>query len=329
MADGLVIFRSLDESRGRFGPCVLSIGNFDGVHAGHRRILRRVVELARVRGWKPSALTLDPHPARIVAPRRAPRLLTAPEERARLMAAEGVQQVLILPFTEQVAHLTPEQFARQVLVEALSVRAVLVGSNFRFGHLHAGDTKRLAKLGEACGFLVEVVPAVTLRGRQISSSLIRRLVESGDVATAARLLTLPYGVEGEVVPGHGIGATQTVPTLNLKTTAEVLPASGVYITHTRETGGRRSWTSVTNVGVRPTFGGSKLSVETFLLEPFEGGAPNHIRVDFLKRLRAERKFPSVESLKAQILRDVERARRYHRLAHRLGCYTQREPQVQQ
>jgi riboflavin kinase / FMN adenylyltransferase len=325
MADGPVVFRSLEESRGRFGPCVLSIGNFDGVHAGHRRILRRVVDLARQRGWKPSVLTFDPHPARIVAPRRTPRLLATPEERASLMAAEGIEQVLILPFSHQVARLSPEEFARQVLVDALSVRAVLVGSNFRFGHMHAGDTRQLAELGQACGFLVEVVPAVELRGRQISSSLVRRLIESGDVATAGRLLARPYGLEGLVVPGHGIGSSQTVPTLNLKTTAEVLPALGVYITFTREVGQGRGWASVTNVGVRPTFGGSSLSIETFLLDPFEGTAPAGIRIDFLKRLRGERKFPSAESLKAQILDDAERSRRYHRLARRLGCYTQREP----
>jgi riboflavin kinase/FMN adenylyltransferase len=202
---------------------------------------------------------------------------------------------------------------------------VLVGSNFRFGHLHAGDTKRLAALGGQHSFLVEVVPAVELRGRQISSSLVRRLIESGDVATAGRLLARPYSLEGLVVSGHGIGSSQTVPTLNLKTTAEVLPALGVYVTLTREVGRGRAWASVTNVGVRPTFGGSSLSIETFLLDPFDGGTPEQIRVDFLKRLRAERKFPSVESLKAQILDDVDRSRRYHRLARRLGCYTQREP----
>ncbi len=329
MPGGPLIFRSLEEARGRFGPCALSIGNFDGVHGGHRRILRRVVELARQRGWKPAALTFDPHPARIVAPRRSPRLLTSPEERARLMAAEGIEQVVILPFTDRVAAMKPEEFARRVLVETLSARAVLVGSNFRFGHRHAGDTKRLAELGAECGFLVEIVPAVKIRGHLVSSSEIRRMIQAGDVGRAGRLLTYPYSLEGAVVSGFGIGSARTVPTLNLETPAEVLPAPGVYITRTLEIGGDRVWASVTNVGVRPTFGGSGLTIETFLLDRFEAPTPSRIRVQFLKRLRGERKFPSAEELRAQILRDAERAGRYHRLARRLGCYTLIEPQVQQ
>ncbi|HSW50069.1 MAG TPA: riboflavin kinase, partial [Bryobacteraceae bacterium] len=168
--------------------------------------------------------------------------------------------------------------------------------------------------------------AVELRRRQISSSLVRRLIESGDLVTAARLLTRPYGLEGLVVSGQGIGSSQTVPTLNLKTPAEVLPASGVYVTRTRETGGGRIWSAVTNVGVRPTFGGEGLTVETFLLDPLGGETPKSIRVEFWKRLRSEHKFPSAEALKAQILRDSGRARRFHRLAGLFGCYTQREPQ---
>ncbi len=324
-----LIFRGLEEASGRFGPCALSIGNFDGVHAGHRRIFRRVVEWSHEQGWKPSALTFDPHPARIVAPQRAPRLLTTPEQRAALMAAEGIQQILILPFTREVAHLTPEEFVRDVLVGRLGVRAVLVGSNFRFGHLHAGDTARLAELGRQYGFVTEVVPAIKLRGRVISSSEIRRLIESGDVAKAARLLARPYSVEGEIVPGRGIGSAQTVPTLNLNTPSEVLPAPGVYITRTQDLDSERAWTAVTNVGFRPTFGGSGLSVETFLLDRLVGEPPCRIRLDFLRRLRGERKFPSAESLKAQILRDAERARRYFRCVRRVRCYTQEEPQIHQ
>ncbi len=318
------IYRSLERASGQLGPCALSIGNFDGVHVGHRQILRRVVALAHEHGWKPSAMTFDPHPARVVAPQRVPRLLTTPEERAALMASEGVEQILILPFTPEVARLAPEEFVREVLVERLSVRAVLVGSNFRFGYRHAGDTRRLEELGQKYGFATDVVPAVQLRGRVISSSEIRRLLESGDVARACRMLARPHRLEGDVISGQGIGSAQTVPTLNLRTGAEVLPAPGVYITRTRDLEGGRHWTSVTNVGFRPTFGGSGLSVETFLLEGLTGPPPRRIAVELLRRLRAERKFPSAESLKAQILRDVERARRYFR---RLGRYTQNEPRI--
>jgi riboflavin kinase/FMN adenylyltransferase len=310
------IFHSLEEARGSFGPSSLTIGNFDGVHAGHARILRRVCKVARENGWKPSVLTFDPHPTRIVAPSRLPRLMTTPEQRCRLMEQEGIRQVLILPFTREVAQLTPEQFVRDMLVEALDAKAVLVGENFRFGHKHAGDTRLLKELGAQLGFRVEVLPGLTLRRAMVSSSEIRRLVESGDVSRAGRLLERPFALEGDVVRGHGVGAKQTVPTLNLSTLAEVLPATGVYVTRTHDLDGPR-WPSVTNVGYRPTFGGSELSVETFLLAPLEGPAPKRIRVEFLRRLRDEKKFESPEQLKAQILRDVRRAQAYFR---RVPCH---------
>jgi riboflavin kinase/FMN adenylyltransferase len=319
MAAGFRVFRTLGDADGAFGPAALTIGNFDGVHAGHTRILRRVCDVARVKGWKPSALTFDPHPTKIVAPARAPRLLTTPEQRCRLMEEEGIAQVLILPFTRELSHLTPEQFVRSVLVEALDAKAVFVGANFRFGHKHAGDTHLLQKLGEQLGFGVEVIPSVTIRGVAVSSSEIRRLIEEGNVSRAARLLERPYALEGAVVRGHGVGAKQTVPTLNLSTPAETLPAHGVYITKTHAADGTR-WPSVTNVGYRPTFGGDALSIETFLLEPLEGATPAHIRVEFLRRLRGEKKFPSAEELKAQILRDVRRAQAYFR---RVPCHTKK------
>jgi riboflavin kinase/FMN adenylyltransferase len=310
------IFHSLEEARGSFGPSSLTIGNFDGVHAGHVRILRRVCEVAGENGWKPSVLTFDPHPTRIVAPSRSPRLMTSPEQRCRLMEQEGIQQVLILPFTPEVAQLTPHQFVRDVLVEALEAKAVLVGENFRFGHKHAGDTRLLQELGAKLGFRVEVLPGLTLRQAMVSSSEIRRLVESGDVSRAGRLLERPFALEGDVVRGRGVGAKQTVPTLNLSTQAEVLPATGVYVTKTHELDGPQ-WPSVTNVGYRPTFGGNELSIETFLLAPLEGPAPKRIRVEFLRRLRDEKKFESPEQLRAQILRDVRRAQAYFR---RVPCH---------
>ncbi len=323
----VVVFRSLEEVEGGFGPCALSIGNFDGVHAGHRQILRRVVELARERGWRPSVMTFDPHPARVVNPQRAPRLLTTPEERARLMAEEGVEQVLVLPFTAEFSRISPEEFVRDLLVGRLDVRAVLVGSNFRFGYRHAGDTARLAELGAAFGVETVAIPAVRMRGLVISSSEIRKLIEAGRVAKAGRLLERPYALSGDVVQGEGIGSKQTVPTLNLRTAAEVLPASGVYVTRAQDNDGGRSWPAVTNVGFRPTFGGSTLTVETYLLGPFDGDTPRHLRVVFLRRLREERRFDSPEALKTQILRDVNRARAYWRRMERIGCYTQEESQI--
>src|SRR3984893_9618506 len=172
------IYQSLDEVPADFGPSVLTIGNFDGVHFGHRRILKRLVTLAQERGWKPSVLTFDPHPTCIVAPERAPRLLTSPAQRAALMREEGIDQVLILPFTQELARLTPEEFARQLLVGRLGARAVLVGENFRFGHRQAGDTKVLTELGQKLGFDTEVIAAVKCRGRVASSSGIRKAIHA-------------------------------------------------------------------------------------------------------------------------------------------------------
>jgi len=316
------IYHSLQEASDGFGPCALTVGNFDGVHAGHRRILRRVVWLAHQNGWKPAALTFDPHPAKIVAPQRAPRLLTTPEQRALLMRDEGIAQVLVLPFTPELSRFSPEQFVQTILREKLDARAVLVGDNFRFGYRHAGDTRLLTELGKKHGFLTEVIPAVALRGHTVSSSEVRRLLDRGKVSLAGRLLERPYALQGTVVPGQGIGSKMTVPTLNLAPGAEVLPANGVYITRTHALdlaghGSAPPWTSVTNVGCRPTFGGDTLLVETSLLSPLQGAPPQVIRVELLHRLRGERKFPNPELLRAQILRDVARAQAFFRRLERL------------
>jgi riboflavin kinase/FMN adenylyltransferase len=307
------IYHSLEEVPADFGPSALTIGNFDGVHFGHRRILRRLAALAQERGWKPSVLTFDPHPTRVVAPERSPRLLTSPARRAELMREEGIEQVLILPFTPELARLTPEEFARQLLVGRLGARTVLVGDNFRFGHRQAGNTKTLTELGQELGFDTQVIEAIKCRGRVASSSEIRKAIQAGRVGLAARLLQHPYGLEGEVVAGHGVGAKQTVPTLNLATDAEVLPGRGVYITRTCDLDTGRAWNSITNIGYRPTFGAAEqLSIETFLLDPLEGPSPRRIRVEFLYRVRDERKFETPEALKAQILKDVRVAQNYFR-----------------
>lgn len=308
------IYRSLDEVPATFGPSALTIGNFDGVHIGHRQILRRLKRLADAHVWKPSVLTFDPHPLSVVAPGRAPHLMTPPDRRAELMRAEGIEQVLILPFTGELAQVSPEDFVRRIVVGRLAARAVLVGDNFRFGHRHAGDVRLLEALGHELGFLTEVIHAVSCRGRVVSSSGIREMVQAGNVALAARLLQHPYALEGEVVSGRGVGSKQTVPTLNLAPGPELVPARGVYITRTtdlEDTG--RAWNSITNVGYRPTFGASdQLTVETFLLDPLTGPPPRRIRVEFLWRVRDERKFETPELLHAQILRDVAAARRYFR-----------------
>jgi riboflavin kinase/FMN adenylyltransferase len=307
------IYLSLDEVPADFGPCALTIGNFDGVHFGHRQILRQVVATAREHGWKSAALTFDPHPTQVVAPDRSPTLLTSPRHRADLMAEEGIEEVLILPFTADLAKLSPEDFVRQLLVDRLRARAVLVGHNFCFGYRQSGNVRLLAELGQRWGFDTAIVPAVKWRNRAVSSSGIRNLLAAGQVALAARLLQHPYGLDGAVVSGRGVGSKQTVPTLNLAPDGGLVPAKGVYVTRAIALDSDRRWNGITNIGYRPTFGQSdELSIETFLLDPFDGEAPARLRLEFLWRIRDERKFDAPAALKEQILRDVRVARNFFR-----------------
>lgn len=307
-----MIARSLDQAAG-FKPCALTIGNFDGVHRAHRRLLRATLEVAASAGLRPAVLMFDPHPSCVVAPERAPRLLTSIDERCELIRGEGIEQILVQPFTTELARLTPEEFATRFLRDGLGAKIVIVGENFRFGCKQAGDTTTLKDLGSRLGFEVRLLETVRWRGRRVSSGEVRKLVASGEVGIAGRLLERPYAISGEIVQGRGIGSKQTVPTLNLRTDAQVIPARGVYITRTTDLDGARKWNSITNIGYRPTFGNDEaLTIETFLLDPLEGATPERIRLEFLRRVRDERKFESSEALKAQILRDVGRAKAYFR-----------------
>jgi riboflavin kinase/FMN adenylyltransferase len=290
----------------------VTIGNFDGVHSAHRQLFRCVLEAARESGLRPVVLTFDPHPAQVVAPGKTPRLLTTMEERYALIREQGIEEIVVLPFTLEISRLSPQEFVERILIQRLDTRMVVVGENFHFGYQQAGNIKTLMELGARFGFETRVVEAVHRRGRVVSSSSVRRLIEAGNVGLAARLLGRAYSLAGDVVAGEGIGSKQTVPTLNLDTRAQVLPGRGVYITRTRDLDDGHRWNSITNVGYRPTFQGHTLTIETFLLQGLEGPSPRHIRVDFCCRVRDERKFESAEDLKAQILRDVSRAQAFFR-----------------
>lgn len=312
------IFRSASEVPADFGPSIVTIGNFDGMHAGHREIMRRVVQLAREHNCTPTVLTFDPHPARVLAPDRAPKLLMTMNQRLRSFEALGIQAVFAIPFSFEFAKLSPADFVDQILGSTLKARVVLVGEDFRFGYRQSGNLDTLRELGLRFGFVLEPVAPVGRRGERISSTRIRHLITDGAVSRACRMLGAPFALEGNVVTGQGIGSKQTVPTLNLAPENEVLPKTGVYATRTLDlrSGMRRN--SITNVGFRPTFGGDALTVESFLLEPPEGDHPERIEVSFLARIRDERRFPTPEALKAQILRDVGVANRLHRRLMKFG-----------
>jgi riboflavin kinase/FMN adenylyltransferase len=295
---------------------VLAIGNFDGIHLGHQAVLRAAVDLAKSRNAVSTALTFDPSPRKVLRPESAPPRLSTNAQRMEWFNALGLEAAVVLPFTLDLARLAPEEFVQQILVRDLQVKIVLVGENFHFGHKQAGNKKLLKELGAKYGFEVVIIPPVEYRGEVVSSTIIRREVAEGDVSHAGRLLGRPFALTGEVVRGTGTGRKFTFPTLNLAAEQELLPARGVYITRTLFDGEKCSRRSVTNIGIRPTFNGSALSVETHLLD-FQGSeTPKRIEVRFWERLREEKKFSGPEELRAQIARDVARANQFFsRLRH--------------
>jgi riboflavin kinase/FMN adenylyltransferase len=310
----LLTFDSAVSWREHYGPTtrgsVLAIGNFDGIHLGHQAILRSVVERAHQLHAVPIALTFDPPPLKVLRPESAPLRLSTNAQRMDWFDFVGLEAAVVLPFTQDLAKLTPQEFVEQILVHNLRVRAVLVGENFRFGHKQAGDVHLLRELGRKHGFEVVIVPPVADHGEVVSSTIVRGKIAAGDVTHAGRLLGRPFVLTGEVVAGTGTGRRFTFPTLNLAPEQELLPARGVYITRTQLDDDPRRYRSVTNIGVRPTFNGSALSVETHLLD-FQGqAAPKRIAVQFWKRLREEKKFSGPEELRAQIARDIAAANRF-------------------
>jgi riboflavin kinase/FMN adenylyltransferase len=288
----------------------LAIGNFDGIHLGHQSILRAAVARAREINAVPTALTFDPLPQKVLRPDTAPLRVSTTEQRLQCFADLGVEAAVVLPFTHELAKLTPQEFVDQILVRDLQVRTVFVGENFRFGHKQAGNARTLQEFGAQRGFDVVILPPVIHKKEIVSSTIIRREIAEGDVSHAGRLLGRPFVLTGKVVSGTGTGRRFTFPTLNLAPEQELLPAKGVYVTRTRLDGESRTRRSVTNVGMRPTFNGASLSVETHLLEPPGEATPARIEVQFWKRLREEKKFSGPEELRAQIARDIATANKF-------------------
>jgi riboflavin kinase/FMN adenylyltransferase len=292
---------------------VAAIGNFDGVHLGHRQILSATVAQARALGGCAIAVTFDPHPEQFLRPALAPRLLTPMPERARLLALTGIDAELVLPFDAALACLSARDFVRHILADALRVRGLHEGGNFRFGHRAEAGVAELEAFGEEFGFAVCIHSPVKSHGLEVSSSAIRECIAAGDVTRARWMLGRPFAVRSTQARGRGIGTRLLVPTVNLAAYDGLLPAFGVYVT--RIMIGERQFQAVTNVGNRPTFGKASFAVESHILdfEPMELGEETPIELEFLVRLRGEIEWPSPEALKTQIMRDIGAAKRCFRL----------------
>lgn len=307
------VFRSVGEIPAGLGPSVVSIGNFDGVHCGHREILSAVVAEARGKGAQAVAVTFDPHPEIFLRPTEAPKLITPMAERLKLLAGTGVDAVLVLPFDAALAELRGEEFVRTILVEGLRVCGAHEGGNFRFGHRAQAGVRELKEFGAQYGFSVRVHEAVRVHGLEVSSSAIRERVAAGDLTRARWMLGRNFAVLSTPARGRGIGTRLLVPTVNLAPYDGLLPAFGVYATRIGLNG--RWFNAVTNVGNRPTFGAASFAVESHILdfEPVELDVETPVELEFLLRLRGEMTWPSPEALKVQIFKDVARAQRYFRL----------------
>jgi riboflavin kinase/FMN adenylyltransferase len=304
------IFRSLEEVPADLGPTILSVGNFDGIHCGHLSVLKEVTDRARKNQSKAMAVTFEPHPFRILRPDVTPRLITPLAKKEALLAQTGLDALLEIPFTHGFSMTTPEAFARDILAGKLHAKEVHEGDNFHFGHNAQGNTASLKELGKQFGFEVHAYPVMMVRGIPVSSSQIRALLVAGKVSMARRLLGRVFSVTGAPGRGRGLGHKYTVPTINLSRYDDLVPGNGVYLTRTRVD--HETFNSVTNVGLRPTFGDESFAIETHLLDfhPLDVTAQTEVEISFLQWRRPEIKFPSIEALKEQIGEDVQRARRY-------------------
>lgn len=315
------IYRQLADVPANFGPSVATIGNFDGVHRGHRWVISEVVARARRLGITSVAVTFDPHPARVIRPESRQPLITPLAEKIRLLAATGIDALVVLPFTEELARNTAREFATNVLRDKLRVQELHEGENFRFGYQAEAGVNSLSALGRELGFTVRVYTPRNLRHHAISSTTIRKLITEGSVSEARALLGRPFSITGTPASGRGYGARYAVPTINLAAYDELLPANGVYIATLTvgEGPAAETFEAVTNVGTRPTFGADALTVESHLLNfhPIELTEQTPLTLMFLKRQRPEIHWPSPEALREQIGRDVHKARRYFALCHAL------------
>ncbi len=302
------VFNEVATLRAHLSDTVATIGNFDGVHRGHQAILDRLTERAAARGGATLLITFEPHPLKVLAPDRAPRMICTPRQRLALLEAARLDFLLVLPFTTELAAVTAERFVQDWLAGGLGLQEIYVGASFNFGRGREGNADMLVSLCATAGLHAEKVGEVRTLGSPISSSRIRRALISGEVELAGELLGRPFALEGTVVHGDARGATLGIPTANLATANELIPQDGVYIVEAVVDG--RPLPAVTNIGTRPTFAGAHYAVETHVLEDPGDLYDRPLEIRFRARLRQELRFDSVQALVDQVRRDIDRAHDY-------------------
>ncbi len=302
------LIRGWHNLRPRHRGCVATIGNFDGVHRGHRAVLARLAQVGQELGLPATLLTFEPHPLEFLRPEAAPPRLTSLRNKLMALRDTGLARVLCLRFDRAFAALEPEEFVQRLLVERLGVRFLLVGDDFRFGRGRRGDFAMLQEAGKANGFAVEQMGTVLVDGERVSSTRVRQALLRGDLEQAERLLGRPYSICGRVIRGDRIGRTLGFPTANISLERTRPALSGIFVVQVRD--GDQLRPGVASVGTRPSVGGTRLLLEVHLLD-FHGDLyGRHLQVEFLKRLRGEEYFDSLEALTAQIARDADAARDY-------------------
>ncbi|MBP8626548.1 MAG: bifunctional riboflavin kinase/FAD synthetase [Syntrophorhabdaceae bacterium] len=301
------IFNSVDEIK-RFPKPVLTIGNYDGVHIGHQKIIKKVVEVAGSIGGTPMLMTFNPHPLSILRPERHLGLLMPLYVKKRLLKEYGIEVLIVMEFTDALRQTPPENFVNDILIEKLDIKALIVGYDFKFGRGGSGNTEMLKNICSSRGIFFDAIDAITLDGDKVGSNRIRRLILEGNVHRASQLLGRTYFIEGRVTGGEKKGRALGFPTVNLDTSFEIIPKQGVYIS---EIGiESKMFSSVTNIGYKPTFDGNKLTIETFILDFNNDVYGRDITLYFHEHIRDEKRFDSPEELREQIRIDVDKAREF-------------------
>ncbi|NQU07286.1 MAG: bifunctional riboflavin kinase/FAD synthetase [Candidatus Abyssubacteria bacterium] len=303
----MLIFTNEDKQLPRLPSLCLTLGIFDGVHLGHQKIIRRVIERAGQIGGKSCVVTFDAHPREVLVPETAPDLLTATQKKARLIEALGVDALCLIRFTREFAEIEAREFVKDFLIDTLRMKVIIEGYDWRFGKGRKGDVRLLQKMSEEDGFEVEQMSGVELDGQVVSSTRIRELVLQGDLEAAARCLGRRYSITGDIVEGSRLGREMGFPTANIEPHHEAVPPNGIYAVWADVAGTRKPGTL--NIGYRPTVSKEmKRTVEVHIMDFYRDIYNEEIEITFIEKLRDERKFPSVDALSAQIKKDVEKAR---------------------